>query len=216
MDLLKQIKEEQSKTLQVLEDAHRLRRAENDRIQENKVWEEAKFKEFKEIIKGQKYFRQAHIDKLGIKYNICIHLSAKGSGKTTELFRMMTRLVKKGEKFLYGRVYLTELNNELTEFNLDDRCPVYVINYKNIPYFFPKGQVQEWAYDNENPDSPVPPTPTFKKLVASGIEPCGRGYTFFGSNSLSGGQYEGYSTIFFDEILSYSPINRISDSVLHA
>lgn len=46
--------------------------------------------------------------------------------------------------------------------------------------------------------------------------PVGRCFTFFDSNRLSGGEYEDYTTIFFDEVLSYSPINRINDQVMHA
>lgn len=46
--------------------------------------------------------------------------------------------------------------------------------------------------------------------------PVGRGVPFFKANSLPGGEYEGYTTIFFDEILSYSPINRINEKVMHA
>lgn len=215
MDLTKQIKEEQAKTLQVLEDAHRLRVKEDQRTQEAKAEEEAKFREFQEIVRGQRYFRQAHIDALGIPYNICIHLSAKGSGKTTEIYRIMTKVVKAGEKFLYGRVYVSELLNELTEFQTDKRCPVTVVTFKGVPYFFDKRAVEAWAVENMKEDG-VLPSPTFKRLISDGLEPCGRGYTFFGSNSLTGGMYEGYTTIFFDEILSYSPINRISDTVLHA
>lgn len=219
MNLKDLIKEEENKTLQVLQDAQRLQTEALDRNNRNKELEESKFREFTRIIKGRQYFRQAHIDALKVPYNICIHLSAKGSGKTTEIFRMMSRLLDKGEKFLYGRVYPRELHNELAEFCTDPRSPVVVVTYKDVPYLFSKKRVEDWLSENIETDNEGErhlPAITYKALLKGGVEPCGRCYTFFGSNTLSGGNYAGYSTIFFDEILSYSPIERINSKVLHA
>lgn len=216
MNLKDLIKEEQSKTLEVLEDARRLQEESLKRNSEVKELEAAKYREFTTIASQHKFFRQAHIDSLKIPYNICIHLSAKGSGKTTEIFRMMAKCLKEGERFLYGRVYPKELNTELAEFITDTRCPVVVVYYKDIPYLFDKVLFSRWYHENYDEETGKGPMVAYKKLIDAGIEPCGRCYTFFGSNTLSGGNYEGYTTIFFDEILSYSPINRVNESILHA
>lgn len=50
----------------------------------------------------------------------------------------------------------------------------------------------------------------FNDLKIRGYEYVGRGFTFLKSNCLSGGKYEGYNTVIFDEILSYNSANRVS------
>lgn len=136
MNLKELIRTEQTKTIEVLEDAQRLQAEAAKRRQEVKDLEEAKFREFTLLATQHKYFRQAHIDSLKIPYHICIHLSAKGSGKTTEIYRMMEACIKKKEKFIYGRVYLKELRTELIEFLTDKRSPVIPIDYKEVPFLF--------------------------------------------------------------------------------
>lgn len=215
MDIKQRIQEEQDLTRQVLEETKRLKILEAQRAGDNKDLENQKWNEFLDVIKDATYFRQKHIDDLKVPYHICIHLSAKGSGKTTELFRMMRKVIEDGGKFMYGRVYQNELDLELVEFKNDKKSPIYPITFKGTPYFFKKDQVDAWLIQNTD-ENGIIPTPTFKKLQQDGLDIVGRGYTFLKSNSLSGGSYEGYTHIFFDEILSYSPINRVNDKVLHA
>lgn len=55
--------------------------------------------------------------------------------------------------------------------------------------------------------------PKIIDLLKIGCKPVGLGYTFYASNTLSGMNYEGFSTIIFDEILSYRPKNDLNDKV---
>lgn len=142
MNLKDLIREEQSKTLEVLEDAQRLQVDAIKRNNEVKALELEKFQEFSKVASSHQYFRQAHIDKLKIPYNICIHLSAKGSGKTTEIYRLMKKCIDRGERFIYGRVYVHELKTELTEMGLDPRSPVEVVYSVDTPYLFAKEEIE--------------------------------------------------------------------------
>lgn len=127
--LIARISEEEKGNQRILSEIIEEQRKENIRINDNKDFERLKFEEFKRIVKGKKYFRMKHIDALNLPYDICIHLSAKGSGKTTEIFRMIDRVLEKGEKFMYGRVQMNELEREVEEFIMRDESNVYPIKY---------------------------------------------------------------------------------------
>lgn len=218
-NLANRIKSEELQTLKILEDTKKLKREELRKVKNARKLEEYKFDKFKEIIKNEQYFRISHIDALNLNYDICIHLSAKGAGKTTEIYRMITKVLEKGEKFMYGRVQKNELDREAEEFNIREESPVYAIKHNQNWFFFDKSEVINYLKNNieDLGNGEYSSTiPTFKKLRDAGLQFVGKGYSFVASNCLSGGKYEGYNTIFFDEILSYSPINRINKKVLDA
>lgn len=65
----------------------------------------------------------------------------------------------------------------------------------------------------ENPDI-IAPIPSFPKLKALGLEIVGMGLPLTKLNSMSGGLYERYTHVIFDEILSHDPTNRIKPTTL--
>lgn len=206
--------------LEGIQEIQKLKQEENRRIQAVRKFEVYKWEQFKEIVKGQPYFRFAHIEELGIKRNFTIHLSAKNTGKTTAIYRKMTEIINKGEKFLYGRVYVNEMFSAMHQFEVDSNCPVVILMKERRWYIYKKQDIQFWKTaklnEMEEGEEALIGMPKISELKKLGIEPVGLGYTFVNSNTLGGMNYEGYSTIFFDEILSYSPINRINKRVLDA
>lgn len=219
--LIRSIEEQAESTLQSLRRLRELKAKQLDREKNLRQVEASLFEAFKEIIKGKKYFRLEHIDKLEVPYNIAIVLTAKNSGKTTELYREINRIIKRKERFIYGRVYKLELQSAIHQFEADATSPVVLLHSNGRFYFYTKEDVQRWRdmrmADDESPDlMEYCRNPRVTDMEKAGFKPVGLGYTFTNSNMLGGMNYEKYSTIIFDEILSYSPINRINDAVLHS
>lgn len=192
-----------------LEKAKRLALREQRSIAAQRAYEEAKFKQFKKIVNGERFFRLEHIKKLGIKYDIAIHLSAKNIGKTTELYRLIKETIDRGKKFIYGRVTPLELDTEIDKFREDAISPVILLKDKSRFFFYDKRKVQ--AITDKYPRF----IPTCASLMRMGVEDVGKGMTFLGSNTLGGGNYVGYEMIFFDEIVSYTPKNYINKRILY-
>lgn len=216
--LIRKIREEETQTLKILEDTKKLKAEENRRVRLARKLEAYKWEQFKKIIEGQEFFRVAHLDALNLPYTIAIHLSAKNAGKTTEIFRMITKVLERGEKFMYGRVQANELERETEEFINREESPVYPIKHNNRWYFYKKSDIMDYqakTLEELGNGEVICSIPTLNKLRNAGYNYVGKGFSFTAANCLSGGSYEGYNTVIFDEILSYSPINRINDKVLH-
>lgn len=209
MNLEAKINELERENEEGLEKARKLKLKELKAIANQRAYEEAKFEQFKKIIEGQRYFRIEHLEKLKIKYDIAIHLSAKNVGKTTELYRLIRATLQRGKKFIYGRVTVQELETEVEKFREDEMSPVLLVKHDRMFYFFEKSKVMMLIDENETF------TPTYKALVGAGLEVVGRGMTFLGSNVLGSGNYTNYDTIFFDEIVSYTPKQYVNDKILY-
>lgn len=125
------VKQRRLETSEKLSELYEKRKEVKERTRRNRNLEGYKFEQFKRNIKGKRYFYIEDVDALNLPYDIFIHLSAKGSGKTTSIFRKMQEIIEKGERFMYGRVYKDELNLEVTEMNDRDDCPVYGVSYLN-------------------------------------------------------------------------------------
>lgn len=192
-----------------LEKAETLSIREQQAIYNQRQYENLKFEKFKEIIKGQRYFRIQHLKDLGIKYNIAIHLSAKNVGKTTELYRCITDCLQRGKKFIYGRVTPMELETEVEKFREDKLSPVLLYRHGTRFYFFNKRDVENFM--EENPEA----TPSYSTLLKNGCAVVGKGMTFMGANTLGSGNYEDYEMIFFDEIVSYTPKQYVNERILY-
>lgn len=220
-NLIELIEAQQQETAEGLEELRKARLIEEQRIKSNRQYESYKWQCFKNIVNGKQYFRMAHIDKLNIKQNILIHLSAKNCGKTTEIYRIMKDCIQKGEKFIYGRVYVQEMHAAVSQFEMDENSPCLILRKDNRFYFYKKDDIYEWQklkkrqLEDEDENTLIG-YPRIIDLQKMGCKPVGLGFTFVNSNTLGGMNYDGFTTIFFDEILSYSPINRINKRVLDA
>lgn len=192
-----------------LEKARKLSLKEQRVIAEQRAYEEAKFEHFKRIIKGERYFRIDHLKKLNLNYHIAIHLSAKNVGKTTELYRLITDTLRRGKKFVYGRVTVQELETEIEKFREDELSPVILLKHGTRFFFFDKQQVNRVLDHDEEL------VPSYKVLVNLGLEVVGKGMTFMGANTLGSGNYSDYDMIFFDEIVSYTPKQYVNERILY-
>lgn len=74
---------------------------------------------FAEIVKDEPYFRLAHIDKLGLPYDILIFVSEKNIGKSRQMLWYMDQTFSRLKKFVIMRTlddHLTMgLNEQLSE-----------------------------------------------------------------------------------------------------
>lgn len=209
MDLWAKINALERSNEEGLAKARKLSLGEQRLIAEQRAYEEVKFKQFQRIIKGERYFRIAHLKALGIPYNIAIHLSAKNVGKTTELYRLIRDTLEKGKKFIYGRVTVQELETEIDKFAEDALSPVILVKQGTRFYFFNKNAVRELCEDDENF------IPSYKSLLNAGLKVVGKGMTFLGANTLGSGNYADYEMIFFDEIVSYTPKQYVNERILY-
>lgn len=207
-NLKDRIHEQEQSNLQGLERAEYLSLKEQAEIRAQREYEKIKFDQFKKIIEGQRYFRIQHFKDLGIKYHIAMHLSAKNIGKTTELYRLIRACLDRGKKFIYGRVTIAELNTEISKFKEDDISPVILLKQDNLFYFFKKSDVDMFLVDN--PGKAV----NFNNLNKYGCVVVGKGMAFMNSNVLGSGNYADYDTIFFDEIVSYTPKQYVNPNIL--
>lgn len=192
-----------------LERAERLSIQEQRAIYAQREYESLKFNQFKRIIAGERYFRIQHFKELGINYQIAIHLSAKNVGKTTELYRLIRACLERRKKFIYGRVTVSELETEVEKFREDDISPVYMVKQGSRYYFYRKEDVNDFMADN--PDM----IPTYTALNKYGCEVVGKGMAFMNSNVLGSGNYKDYDTVFFDEIVSYTPKEYVNTKILY-
>lgn len=218
-DIINRVYSQKEETAKTTEEIREAKREGFKYIKRNREQEAKLFKKFKEIIKDEHYFRFEHFEKIGVPYELLIHLSAKNAGKTTEIMRLIKKTIDKGERFMYGRVHGYELAGEMINFETREDSPVRAVEYKNTWYFFKKSEINRYIDEKSEKDENGilnAPAITFRNLRKFGLTEVGRGYTFLKSNCLSGGLYEGYTTIIFDEILSYDPVNRISKKVLDA
>lgn len=209
MQLKTQIEAVEKENLQGLKKAQRLSRKEQAAIAAQRAYENIKFEKFKEIIKGQRYFRIDHFKQLGIKYHIAIHLSAKNVGKTTELYRLIKDTLDRGKKFIYGRVTVQELETEVDKFREDSMSPVILLKQGSRFFFFDKKQVEAVMEDQGEM------IPTYTMLTKAGLEIVGKGMTFMGANILGSGNYADYDMIFFDEIVSYTPKQYVNERIMY-
>lgn len=196
-----------------LQKAQEMSSSEHARIRSTRDLEDQKFNEFKEIIKNERYFKHSHIKALNIPHHILIHVSCKNTGKTTHIYEMMRQCIRKGEKFIYGRVHSFELEGEIVKFDEDSDSPVIIIEDKGRYYFFRKDHVDEYIRYQRSKAKPF--YRTYLQLTKHGYDYVGLGMTFYGSNTIGGGKYEDFSTIFFDEIVSYYPKQYVNDKVLY-
>lgn len=203
------IHEIEQENIQGLEKAEALSIREQQAIYNQRAYEAVKFEKFKEIIKGQRYFRIQHLKDLGIKYNIAIHLSAKNVGKTTELYRLITDCINRGKKFIYGRVTKQELSTEIEKFTEDKMSPVMIFVNNTHYYFFKKTDVMQFMM--EKPEI----TPSYNLLVKAGFPVVGKGMAFMNANILGSGSYEDYDMVFFDEIVSYTPKQYVNERIMY-
>lgn len=208
-NLKDRINEIESTNREGLERAERLSIQEQREIYAQREYEALKFEQFKRIIDGQRYFRIQHFRDLGIDYQIAIHLSAKNVGKTTELYRLIRACLERGKKFIYGRVTVSELETEIEKFREDDISPVYMVKQNSRYYFYRKEDVNDFLADN--PDM----LPTYTMLNKYGCEIVGKGMAFMNSNVLGSGNYKDYDTVFFDEIVSYTPKEYVNNKILY-
>lgn len=183
-----------------------------------KLLEKQKYDEFKEIIKGEKYFRRAHFDKLGIDYDILIHVSSKNAGKTTETYRIIQDCLRKKKKFVFGRIYQNELDNDIGRFELDEMSPVIALKHGQQYKFFKKSDIQRYRELMEESillkkTKADPNKITAVKLLDKGFDYVGLSMTFMNSNIIGGGNYRDFDCIIFDEILSYAATNRLNDRI---
>lgn len=209
MDLRDKIEAVEQENLKGLKKAQSLSLKEQQAIAGQRAYEDVKFEKFKEIIKGERYFRIEHFKKLGIKYHIAIHLSAKNVGKTTELYRLIKDTLDRGKKFIYGRVTVQELETEVDKFREDAMSPVILVKQGARFFFFDKKQVNAFMEDQEDL------IPTYTALIKAGLEIVGKGMTFMGANILGSGNYADYEMIFFDEIVSYTPKQYVNDRIMY-
>lgn len=222
-DVVSEIQKVTNSTTKGLKKLRGLAKKEQNRVKQFREFERFKWNEFKKIVKGQEYFRFAHLDALNIERDYTIFLSAKNAGKTTEIYRVIADCIAKGKKFIYGRIYPQEMHSAVFQFESDKNSPVIILTRLNRWYFYKKTDVDIWrstvyakekVQDIDGEELPTYPTIThFQKL---GIKPCGLGFTLYNSNLLGGMNYDNYTHIIFDEFLSYSPINRVNNKVLHA
>lgn len=208
-NLKHKIDELERSNIESLERAEYLSLKERAEIRAQREYERLKFEKFKDIIKGQRYFRIQHFKDLGIPYNIAIHLSAKNVGKTTELYRLIRACLDRGKKFIYGRVTIAELNTEVSKFKEDEISPVVLVKHEGLFYFFRKTDVDMFLVDNPGKMA------SFNNLNRYGCEVVGKGMAFMNSNVLGSGNYADYDTIFFDEIVSYTPKQYINENILY-
>lgn len=66
-------------------------REEYHRAHRNKELEANLWNKFKDITAEAEYFRLKHIEALDIPYNILLFLSNKNTGKTTEIYRNLSK-----------------------------------------------------------------------------------------------------------------------------
>lgn len=208
-NLKSKIDEIEKSNIESLERAEYLSLKERAEIRAQREYERIKFEKFKEIIQGQRYFRIQHLKDLGIPYNIAIHLSAKNVGKTTELYRLIRACLDRGKKFIYGRVTVAELNTEVSKFREDEISPVILVKAEGLFYFFRKADVDMFLADN--PGKQI----SYNNLNRYGCEVVGKGMAFMNSNVLGSGNYADYDTIFFDEIVSYTPKQYVNSDILY-
>lgn len=193
-----------------LERAAILSKEEIEEARKLRELEKQKWEEFKEIIKDEQFMRYEHFQKLNLNQDILIHLSVKNTGKTTELYRLITACIGRGKKFIYGRVTPVELKTEIDKFETDENSPCSVIVSKGQYYFFLKSDIEQ--YREENPQKL---SVRFSDLEKSGYQYVGKGMTFMGANTLGSGNYADFDTIFFDEIVPYTSKNYVNADVLY-
>lgn len=205
------IDKKESENLSRLNKAIDLSKSEHKKAKEAREFEDKKFEEFKEIIKDETYFDLDHIKQLNLNADITIHLSSKGAGKSVHIFKLFKDRIDRGEKVIYGRVLGTELATEARRFNEDERSPVCMVKGTDSWYFYKKSDVKEFKQSSKYGSRQFI---THYYLSKAGYEYVGLGMSFLNSNTLGGGEYQGFTAIIFDEIVSYQPKDYVNDMVM--
>lgn len=120
---------------------------------------------------------------------------------------------------MFGRVYADELEREQHEFETRADSPVRMLKFRNSWFFFSKEDIAHYIESKTEKDENgiiYVPDVTYRNLRKAGYEEVGKGMTMYKANCLSSGGYDRYTTVIFDEILSYNPKNMISKPVLDA
>lgn len=202
------LKEADRKTLKKLDEVATLVQNELNWAFSWQAKEEKLFKKFEEIVAQENtYFKVAHIDRLKLNYDLLIFLAKKNVGKTCEIYRMITETIKRGKKFIYMRLSKDELLKASDAFNNDSNSPVFMFMERQTFKFYSKDYIRHIAHLND--DEEIQITPAWIK--ANQIPSVGRGYEFMFCQSYTGGQYEDYELIFYDECLSYNPRTVTND-----
>lgn len=160
-------------------------RYEEERRVKESPEDEVLFEKYKKIVKGERYVKLEHIDALGVEYDVLFFTTVKNTGKTTNIvYNRFYYYFNKGQKVVYIRNSIGEFEKHLHEFNRTESNPFIAVKRKN----------------------------TYVLLDKKTNTECGLCTDMKSANLISGGNFDGYGAIIFDEALTWNPNNVINES----